>query len=602
MKALKAGCLAALMLFTTAEMAGAQTSESPQGLVSGESVTNLSDSAGNDRYFFIDVPANTTVLRVELLVSSGDPDIYVDTTNPPPADYPGTAQCFSYNPPTESELCVINAPEPGRYFIRVNAWENYAGAVLTVTLPPAAPIVTAVNADDESLNVVFQPGSPSDVVSGYTATCTVVSSAKVADDLTQSLPAARSSGVERSIKSAKAIPPAKTHSGLVLSRDNPVFQRLPTGEVLFREHQFESLSEFHSSRQFHDEGLRCGIDMATQRAAKRNELLSSPRLDRAADCTNALTQISPEYAPLDAGHFIIPVVVHVIYRADGFGFVTEQRVVDQIAVLNEDFGGAMGLGTDTSVEFELIDITYTANDGWFTDSAEDELAYKSALGQDTSRYLNIYTNDAGGGGVLGYAYLPQGSAGGVFDGVVMLHSTIGGRDNGFGQYDNGRTLVHEVGHYLGLAHTFAPDDSSACENTYSSGDLIVDTPPQAEPDSGCASTTTCGTPSAIENFMNYSDDACMNEFTAEQTNRMICSLTSYRPSGFSLVQDGIFTASGASSPLSVAGLTNGVTYSCSVKATNAAGGSVSSNSLTGIPEEFTATGLPIWLLYEATQP
>ena len=82
--------------------------------------------------------------------------------------------------------------------------------------------------------------------------------------------------------------------------------------------------------------------------------------------------------------------------------------------------------------------------------------------------------------------------------------------------------------------------------------------------------------SAIENFMNYSGDSAMYTFTEEQTNRLICSQTSYRPDGYSFETPGTFTATGASSPLTVTGLTNGNTYSCSVVATNSSGSSAAS--------------------------
>ena len=155
----------------------------------------------------------------------------------------------------------------------------------------------------------------------------------------------------------------------------------------------------------------------------------------------------------------------------------------------------------------------------------------------------------------------RGGVGGEDDVITMLHSTIGGRDNGFSDYDEGRTLVHEIGHYLGLFHTFQA--SGTCSgNTYSSGDLIVDTPDQRSPDSN-SSSTACGATSALDNFMNYSYDDLMYTFTPEQTNRMICSLQNYRPSLFAVEATSI-SVTGPGSPLVVSGLTNGTPYDCSV--------------------------------------
>ena len=82
--------------------------------------------------------------------------------------------------------------------------------------------------------------------------------------------------------------------------------------------------------------------------------------------------------------------------------------------------------------------------------------------------------------------------------------------------------------------------------------------------------------------MNYSQDAALNTFTVEQTNRMICSHTSYRPEGYRYETRPMFTASGASSPLTVTGLTNGNTYSCSMVASNSAGSSDASTAVDAI--------------------
>ncbi|MDA8731754.1 M43 family zinc metalloprotease [Luminiphilus sp.] len=214
---------------------------------------------------------------------------------------------------------------------------------------------------------------------------------------------------------------------------------------------------------------------------------------------------------------------------------------------------------------------------------------KYSLAIDPSQYLNVYTNDSSG--YLGYATLPAGSAGGRGDGIVIRHETIGGRNNGYGYYNQGRTLVHEVGHYLGLFHTFDPEGD--CTNTYRGGDLIVDTPAQLTADTGTQPSTGCGPSSAIENFMNYSIDNAMYTFTSEQTNRMTCSLLNYRSNTYSTSSTNTFTAAGTASPITVSGLVNGRPYNCSVTATNTAGPSAASPVVVGTPKAPSAPGTPI---------
>ncbi len=298
------------------------------------------------------------------------------------------------------------------------------------------------------------------------------------------------------------------------------------GSITAGIHQFRDMGEYVTSVYFREQGLRCGT--------RRPEIpVGDKQASSVDDCTMTLTSIQSEYWPCDAV-YTIPVWFHVIYRTDGLGNISDASIIAQLTVLNEDFramAGTMGSqGFDTRVRFVLAGITRTLNDQWFNDS--DNAGYTGVLNVNPSKYVNIYTNTAGG--YLGYAIYPQQGAGRPNDGIVMNYETIGGRNNGYQVYDQGRTLVHEMGHYLGLFHTF---DGYACGNTYGSGDLIVDTPAEMTEHYDCVQTATCGTSDPIRNYMNYTPDSCMTEFTREQGNRMVCSLANYRPALFQLAQE-----------------------------------------------------------------
>jgi len=216
---------------------------------------------------------------------------------------------------------------------------------------------------------------------------------------------------------------------------------------------------------------------------------------------------------------VIDVYFHVITDSRGAGAPTSGQINSQINVLNDAYASA-------GFSFNLVAVDVAANDSWYTSTGgSSEAAMKAALRQGTSEDLNIYTNNMGAG-LLGWATFPSSYASSPsLDGVVLLYSSLPG--GGATPYDEGDTGTHEVGHWLGLYHTF----QGGCAG---SGDFIDDTPAERSPAYGCpvgrdscTSPKTPG-PDPIYNFMDYTDDACMDTFTANQHSRMWAQWVAYR--------------------------------------------------------------------------
>ena len=226
------------------------------------------------------------------------------------------------------------------------------------------------------------------------------------------------------------------------------------------------------------------------------------------------------------GSITIPVYFHVINRGSGIqnGDVPDRMIRAQIAVLNNAFDGSTG-GAATAFRFELAGITRTTNEAWYNMgiSSNDERAAKSALHQGGADALNFYTANLGGG-LLGWATFPWSyHAKPELDGVVCLFSSLPGGSTV--PYDEGDTGTHEVGHWLGLYHTF----QGGCSTN---NDYIDDTPAEFVPAFDCPvgrdSCTRLPGLDPITNFMDYTDDSCMFQFTADQAFRADGMFVQYR--------------------------------------------------------------------------
>ena len=231
------------------------------------------------------------------------------------------------------------------------------------------------------------------------------------------------------------------------------------------------------------------------------------------------------------GSVTIPVWFHVINNGSlpTNGNVPDAQIDAQIQVLNESYSGGTG-GADTPFRFQLVGVTRTTNASWYTmgHGSTAEKQAKAALRVGGATTLNIYSANLGGG-LLGWATFPSSYARDpINDGVVILYSSVPGGTAA--PYNLGDTATHEVGHWLGLYHTF----QGGCAKQDHRGDLVADTPAERSPAFGCpVGRDTCKYPGSdpIHNFMDYTDDDCMFELTAGQSLRMDAQWSAYRAGG-----------------------------------------------------------------------
>jgi len=265
---------------------------------------------------------------------------------------------------------------------------------------------------------------------------------------------------------------------------------------------------------------------------------------------------SKEKAPID---ITLPIVIHVLHnQADGSiadNNISDEQIQSQIDRLNTDFWGLNEDITEVPSEFDFIvangtGITFCLADidpdGNFTtginrvyttktefNTSLQDAKFTSQEGQDAwprCNYINIWVvpkivNNSGEE-LLGYALLPNPAiAAPDTDGIVVKHRYFGddtgtsvrGTGVELNNYYKGRTLVHEMGHYLGLRHIWGDDSNGACTGD----DGIADTPNQGDSSAGCPiGAESCGSTDIIVNYMDYSYDECLLMFTQGQSNQM----------------------------------------------------------------------------------
>lgn len=220
---------------------------------------------------------------------------------------------------------------------------------------------------------------------------------------------------------------------------------------------------------------------------------------------------------------LIPLAFHVVTDSSGAGNVPISQLNAQIDVLNLAY-------TPHGFSFALASVDVTADNAWYTAGPDTfaEVQMKESLAIDPANTLNVYTTSPNGG-LLGWATFPwyYGSESDTRHGVVILNESVPG--GSAAPFNEGNTLTHEVGHYLGLFHTF----QGGCRRP---GDYMRDTPAERTPTSGCpVGKDSCSRRQGldpIQNYMDYSDDFCMTGFTNSQRTFMNWATSRYRPSLF----------------------------------------------------------------------
>jgi hypothetical protein len=220
----------------------------------------------------------------------------------------------------------------------------------------------------------------------------------------------------------------------------------------------------------------------------------------------------------------IDVYAHVL-RSQSGGGVPERRIERQVDVLNHAFAGDESSGAASSpFRFRLADVDITVNGEWsrMDEGTVAETRAKRALHRGGATDLNLYIG-RNRSGSLGWGTQPTRlNSAPMLDGVVIARHTMPG--GSAGHYSAGDAAVHETGHWLGLFHTFA----GKCGT---SGDLVADTPREARPSYTCpVHRDTCTAPGddPVHNYMDYSYDSCMNQFTHGQVVRMRHAWTALR--------------------------------------------------------------------------
>lgn len=304
------------------------------------------------------------------------------------------------------------------------------------------------------------------------------------------------------------------------------------GQFEFIGQTFVDKDAFRDHVKFHN--LRCGQRDLSQAEMDRVEMDIAFAMDsltrrgffskakngngNGGGGTNGGTDGGTDGGGTPPGDVTIPVAFHVLHDGNN-GYLSSGDINGQMNVLNSAFSG-------TGFSFVLDSVDYTDNAAWYNmgygTAAERDA--KQALNIDPYTRLNVYTANLSGG-LLGWATFPSSLNNNPDDdGVVLLDESLPG--GSAAPYNQGDTGTHEVGHWLGLYHTF----QGGCNGQ---GDQVDDTPAEKNAAYGCPiGRDSCRRDAGldpVENFMDYTDDSCMDHFTSGQTLRMHAEVQTYRP-------------------------------------------------------------------------
>jgi PKD repeat protein len=306
-------------------------------------------------------------------------------------------------------------------------------------------------------------------------------------------------------------------------------------------------------------GAPAGTEPCTAEGRLEQALAADPGLAARRELFEALVReaqrkgLVPSRAMAAGPSFVIPIVVHIVHQ-NGPENISDLQVQSQIWALNRDFANSPGgpsPAVNTGIQFCLasqlppaspvtwsttpgITRTFSAQTMHTYGSPGSEVALKAIDYLPSNQYLNVWVVNniaGGGGGVAGYATFP-GAVPAALDGVVIRYTCFGSNGTPYGgpypallpTNNIGKIMTHEVGHWLNLLHTF----HGGC---VAPGDQVTDTPPEAVNRNGCPTTslTSCtAVNDPIENFMDYTNDACRFAFTAGQATRMQTAISYYR--------------------------------------------------------------------------